>query len=93
MAKHYHTSDNKTLCEQKCKNHILSESRFSYEIGRKENCKKCDKILMKNIKESNNECSSFKQLGYTSACQWRSNDDKCNCIDDCAFKKALAKNI
>lgn len=87
MAKHYHTSENTILCKQKHKNPIIALARFSYKIGEKDNCKNCDRILAEHAKESDNKCVSFEQLGYKTDCQWRS-ETKCNCIDDCNFKRA-----
>ena len=87
MAKHYYTDDNKILCKQKHKNPIIALSRFSYNIGEKDNCKNCDKILNEHIKESANKCVSIEKLGYKTECQWR-DKSKCNCIDDCNFKRA-----
>ena len=85
--KHYHTSENNILCEQKHKKSgIISLSRFSYNVGDKDNCKNCDRILTKNIKEIDNKCVSFDVLGYKTECQWRI-ETKCNCIDDCNFKR------
>jgi hypothetical protein len=87
MAKHYHTSENTILCKQKHKNEIAALARFSYKVGEKDNCKNCDRILTENANESTNKCVSLKQLGYKTECQWR-NETKCNCIDDCNFKRA-----
>jgi hypothetical protein len=33
MVIHYYTSENKTLCNQKHKNTILSYSRFPFKLG------------------------------------------------------------
>jgi hypothetical protein len=89
MVKHYHTSENTILCKQKYKNGIVTAARFSYKISEKDNYKKCDKILSKHKMENTNKCVSFKNLGYKPDCQWR-NKTKCTCIDNCAFKRALA---
>jgi len=85
MAKHYYTTDNAILCKQKHKNEISANARFSYQVGEKDNCKNCDRILIQYATKTDNKCISFEQLGYKTECQWRKNN-KCTCIDDCAFK-------
>ena len=89
MKKHYHTSENTILCKQKNKQGILSDARFSYKIGNSNNCKNCEKILRIHASETNNICTSLAELGYSTECQWRE-ETKCNCIDDCRFKRAVA---
>jgi hypothetical protein len=88
MKKHYCTNTNIILCKQKHKNNILALSRFYYNIGETNNCKKCDRILTEYVNESLNKCVSFEELGYKTECQWR-NNNKCNCIDDCNFKRSF----
>jgi len=87
MAKHYHTSENTILCRQKHKNSIMATARFSYKVGENGNCKNCDRILIEHEKATNNKCVSLDELGYKTECQWR-DKNKCNCIDDCNFKRA-----
>ena len=87
MATHYHTENNTILCKQKHKGLIKATARFSYKIGEKGNCKNCDNILIKHANKTENKCVSLEQLGYKTECHWR-NETKCNCIDDCNFKRA-----
>lgn len=85
MKIHYHTEKFTILCEQKFQSSIRALARHSFKIGEKDNCKKCEKLLIEHAKSSANECNSFEKLGYETNCQWRK-QTKCNCSDDCAFK-------
>lgn len=88
MKTHYYTSNNQILCKQKHNNLISAVARFSYHIGDKKNCKKCEKLLNDYRKNCKSRCSSIEKLGYVTDCQWRDNNF-CYCVDDCAFKEKL----
>ena len=84
MKIHYHTENHQILCGQKHKKLISANARFSYRIGRKENCKNCDRKLLKHIL-NNVDTYKCSEKPYPADCQWNENGFCC-CIDDCARK-------